>query len=120
MELIRVTKENLAQEHICCAISKNDDCQVAAKKAWLAERFDEGLVFLKGNVRGKCFIEYIPAEAAWLPIEAAGYMVIDCLWVSGSQGAGQRGSFAGSLYPRQPGEGQKGAAVLSSEKKNHF
>ena len=44
MELIQVTKENLAQEHICCAISKNDDCQVAAKKEWLAARFDEGLV----------------------------------------------------------------------------
>jgi hypothetical protein len=37
----------------------------------------------KGNVRGKCFIEYIPAEKAWAPIKAAGYMYIDCLWVSG-------------------------------------
>lgn len=28
MEIITVTKENLATEHICCAISNNDDCQV--------------------------------------------------------------------------------------------
>ena len=62
MEYIRVTKENLEQEHICCAISNNKDIQVASKKAWLADRFDEGLVFLKGVERGKCFIEYIPAE----------------------------------------------------------
>lgn len=34
------------------------------KKAWLADRFDEGLVFLKSVERGKCFIEYIPAENA--------------------------------------------------------
>ena len=47
MDYIRVTKENLDREHICCAISNNKDVQVASKKAWLAERFDEGLVFLK-------------------------------------------------------------------------
>ena len=84
MEYIRVTKENLEEEHICCAISNNKDVQVSSKKAWLADRFDEGLVFLKSVERGKCFIEYIPAEHAWNPIEAPGYMYIDCLWVSGS------------------------------------
>ena len=84
MEYIRVTKENLEQEHICCAISNNKDVQVSSKKAWLAERFDEGLVFLKSVERGKCFIEYIPVENAWNPIVADNYMYIDCLWVSGS------------------------------------
>ena len=64
MEYIRVTKENLEEEHICCAISNNKDVQVSSKKAWLADRFDEGLVFLKSVERGKCFIEYIPAEHA--------------------------------------------------------
>ena len=29
MEYIRVTKENLEQEHICCAISNNKDVQVS-------------------------------------------------------------------------------------------
>ena len=76
--------DHFEKEHICCAISNNKDVQVSSKKAWLAERFDDGLVFLKSVERGKCFIEYIPAENAWVPIEAAGYMYIDCLWVSGS------------------------------------
>lgn len=49
MELVRVTKENLEKEHICCAISNNRDIQVMSKKAWLFDRFDEGLVFLKGK-----------------------------------------------------------------------
>ena len=53
MEYIRVTKENLEKEHICCAISNNKDIQVSSKKAWLADRFDEGLVFLKRVERGK-------------------------------------------------------------------
>lgn len=84
MEYIRVTKENIEKEHICCAISSNKDIQVISKKNWLKERFDDGLVFLKSIERGKCFIEYIPAENAWNPIIAEGYMYIDCLWVAGS------------------------------------
>jgi hypothetical protein len=76
MEYVKVTNENLENEHVCCAISNNKDCQVAAKKAWLSDRFVDGLVFLKGNVRGKFFIEYIPAKKAWAPIEAADYMYI--------------------------------------------
>ncbi len=39
MEIITLSKENLEIEHICCAISNNRDCQVAAKKSWLADRF---------------------------------------------------------------------------------
>ena len=53
MEYIHITKDNLENEHICCAISNNSDIQVASKKAWLAERLEEGLVFLKSTERGK-------------------------------------------------------------------
>ena len=31
MEYIRLTKENLEKEHICCAISGNNDVQVLSK-----------------------------------------------------------------------------------------
>ena len=83
MEFIKITEDNLEKEHICCAISNNKDLQVLSKKLWLKERLAEGLTFLKGDVRGKCFIEYLPAEYAWMPIEAEGYMFINCFWVSG-------------------------------------
>ena len=33
MEYIRVTKENLEEEHICCAISNNKDVQVSSKNS---------------------------------------------------------------------------------------
>ena len=81
MRYIRITKENIDFEHICCAMSGK---QSVAKKAWLRERFAEGLVFYRSEERGKCFIEYIPAENAWVPIDAPGYLYIDCLWVAGS------------------------------------
>ena len=121
MEYISITKENLEQEHICCAISNNKDIQVSSKKAWLAERFDDGLVFLKSVERGKCFIEYIPAENAWNPIEAEGYMYIDCLWVSGSlKGHGYSSDLLGACVEDSKKKGKKGRCILSSAKKKPF
>ena len=81
MNYIRITKENIDREHICCAMSGK---QSLAKKEWLKQRLDEGLVFYRSEERGKCFIEYIPAESAWVPIEADGYIYINCLWIAGS------------------------------------
>ena len=121
MEYIRVTKENLEKEHICCAISNNNDVQVSSKKSWLADRFDEGLVFLKSVERGKCFIEYIPAENAWVPIQADGYMYIDCLWVSGSlKGHGYSTDLLNACIEDSTAKGTKGLCILASAKKKPF
>ena len=121
MEYIIVNKENIEREHICCAISNNKDVQVASKKAWLTERFDEGLVFLKSVERGKCFIEYIPAENAWNPIDAEGYMYIDCLWVSGSfKGHGYSTDLLTACIEDSKKKGKKGLCILSSAKKKPF
>ena len=121
MEYIKVTKDNLEKEHICCAISNNKDVQVSSKKAWLAERFTEGLVFLKSVERGKCFIEYIPAENAWVPIEADGYMYIDCLWVSGSfKGHGYSTDLLTACIRESKEKGKKGLCILCAAKKKPF
>ena len=121
MEYIRVTKENLAGEHICCAISNGNDIQVSSKKAWLSERFGDGLVFLKSTERGKCFIEYIPAENAWAPIEAGGYTYIDCLWVAGSfKGHGYSNDLLGECIRDSKEKGKKGLCILSSARKRPF
>ena len=121
MEYIRVTKDNLEKEHICCAISNNKDIQVSSKKAWLADRFEEGLVFLKSVERGKCFIEYIPAENAWVPIDAGGYMYIDCLWVSGSfKGHGYSTDLLDACIKDSKEKGMRGLCILASAKKKPF
>ena len=121
MEYIRVTKENLEKENICCAISNNKDVQVSSKKAWLADRFDEGLVFLKSVESGKCFIEYIPAENAWVPIEADGYMYIDCLWVSGSfKGHGYSTDLLAACIEDSKKKEKKGLCILCAAKKKPF
>lgn len=121
MEFIKLTHENLEQEHICCAISSNKDPQVASKKMWLNERLNEGLVFLKSVQRGKCFIEYIPAEYAWVPIEADGYMHINCFWVSGSlKGHGYSNELLKACMNDAKEKGKKGITVISSPKKKPF
>lgn len=121
MELIQLTKENIEQEHICCAISNNNDIQVVSKKTWLENRFEDGLVFLKGNVRGKCFIEYIPAENAWEAIDAKNYMYIDCFWVSGQfKGHGYSNELLNACIEDAKQKGKSGLVILSANKKMPF
>lgn len=121
MKLVRLTKENLESEHICCAISNNKDVQVQSKKAWLSDRLDEGLVFLKGDVRGKCFIEYLPAEFAWVPVEAEGYIFINCLWVSGKyKGQGNSNLLLEECIRDSKAKGKNGLCIISSDKKRPF
>lgn len=81
MDFITVNQDNIDKEHICCCITdkKGETC-VSSKKSWMKERFADGLVFRRTDTRGKVFIEYIPAENAWYPIEADGYMHINCFW----------------------------------------
>jgi ribosomal protein S18 acetylase RimI-like enzyme len=122
MGFIKVDETNIDREHICCAITdkKGETC-VSSKKAWMKRRFEDGLVFQKLDERGKVFIEYIPAEKAWCPIEADGYFYIDCFWVSGQfKGKGYADRLLELCITDAKEKGAKGLAVLSSEKKMPF
>lgn len=115
MNYIRITKDNINREHICCAMSGK---QSLAKKEWLKQRFEEGLVFLRSEERGKCFIEYIPAEYAWVPIIAEGYIYINCLWVAGSmKGHGYSNDLLDECIRDAKAQGRRGICILSSEKR---
>ena len=113
MNYIRITEKNIDKEHICCAMSGK---QSLAKKEWLKQRFAAGLVFYRSEARGKCFIEYIPAENAWVPIEAEGYLYIDCLWVSGSlKGHGYSTDLLDECIRDARSQGKKGLCILCAE-----
>ncbi len=83
-EFINLTQENIDQEHICCAIS-DKKCKdgYEKKKEWLKKELDNGYVFRRINERAKVFVEYGPAENAWVPVEAPNYLMLNCFWVSG-------------------------------------
>jgi predicted GNAT family acetyltransferase len=122
MDYISVNEENIEREHICCAISdkKGETC-VSSKKAWMKERFKDGLAFRKLDERGKVFIEYIPAEKAWVPLLADGYMHINCFWVSGQfKGKGHANKLLEQCVQDAKAKGKQGLTVVSSEKKRSF
>lgn len=85
MKIISIDKDNINDEHICCAIGNDlkNKTRAESKKQWMRDRFEEGLVFKRLDERGKVFIEYIPIEKVWKPIGGKNFMVIHCLWVSG-------------------------------------
>jgi ribosomal protein S18 acetylase RimI-like enzyme len=121
-QLKRVALDNIENEHICCAITekKVENC-VALKKAWLKDRMEEGLVFLKMDVRGKVFIEYLPAEVAHVPVVAPDYMYINCFWVSGKyKGQGHASQLLEACIQDTKEKGKKGLVILSSKKKMPF
>ena len=113
MNYIRITKDNIEREHICCAMSSR---QSIRKKEWLKEQFEAGLVFYRSEERGKCFIEYLPAENAWIPIQADEYLYIDCLWVSGAlKGHGYSNDLLKECVKDARAQGRKGVCILSAE-----
>ncbi len=86
VEIVTVSDANTAAEHgFFCYKSKPKAEGYRRKLDWLEQRFAEGLqikmIYEEGRSVG--FIEYIPAEFAWRPIQAPGYLMIHCLWVVG-------------------------------------
>ena len=113
MNYIRITKENIDKEHICCAMSGK---QSLAKKEWMRRRFEEGLVFYRSEERGKSFIEYISAENAWVPIDADGYLYINCLWISGSmEGHGYANDLLEACIRDARAQEKNGICILCAE-----
>lgn len=83
-KLIELNANNIAEEHLCCAIS-DKKCKESyeLKRSWLKKEFDNGYVFRRIDARAKVFIEYGPAEKGWVPIDEQNYLLINCFWVSG-------------------------------------
>lgn len=121
-EYVNLTKENIANEHLCCAIGdKKHAAGVQLKKQWICDRLDEGHVFRKLNAQGKIFIEYAPVSTAWVPIIGDGYVYVYCLWVAGSfKGKGYGGELLNYAIDDAKANGYKGLCTISSKKKKPF
>lgn len=117
-----LTKANIDSEHICCAFSdKKCSESYELKKQWLKNQFDEGYVFRRLDERAKVFIEYGPAEKAWVPIVAPGYLQIGCFWVSGKykrQGHGK--ALLKEVINVAEEQGKSGLVTVVGSKKFHF
>ncbi|NMH86736.1 N-acetyltransferase [Flavivirga algicola] len=121
-QLINLTSENISTEHICCAISdKKCADSYQGKKDWLTKEFNNGYVFRRIDERAKVFIEYGPAEHAWIPIKAENYININCLWVSGKyKNSGYGKALLETAIEDAKNQNRDGLVTVVGTKKFHF
>lgn len=114
--------ENIDTEHICCAFSDKKCAEgYQLKKEWLKQEIPNGYTFKKLNERAKVFIEYGPAENAWLPITAEGYLNIGCFWVSGKYKKNGHGkNLLQKAIDSAKAQNKNGLVSVVGKKKFHF
>lgn len=119
---ITLTPESIQDEHICCAFSDKKCVQsYEAKKSWLTDQFANGYVFRRLDARAKVFIEYGPAETAWVPVTAPDYLMIGCFWVSGKyKNSGHGKALLHEAIDTAKRDGKAGLATVAGSKKFHF
>ena len=115
-------KSDLDKEHICCGFS-DKKCKKGyeLKKDWLRDQFDNGYVFRRIDARAKVFIEYGPAEKGWAPVEAPGYLLINCFWVSGQyKRRGYGKELLRMAFEEARVQGKAGLVTVAGTSKFHF
>jgi GNAT superfamily N-acetyltransferase len=123
MQIIKIDRSNIDNEHICCALGndKVNQSRALTKKDWMKERFKDGLVFKRLDDRGKMFIEYMPVEKVWKPLVGRNYMIINCLWVAGKfKGQGIATELVNECIKDAKKQKMDGVAVVSSNKVKPF
>ncbi len=123
MKIIEINKDNIENEHICCAIGndKSNKARAQTKREWMKQEFENGLVFKRLNERGKVFIEYMPIENVWKPVTGKNHMIINCLWVAGKfKGKGLANQLLDECIKDSKSQKMDGIAVISSSKVKGF
>jgi hypothetical protein len=118
MRIIDVTPDNVEETGFFCLMSRRKSAGWQRKLAWLRRRFDEGLRIKMLDLAegGRGFIEYIPGEFAWRPVEASGFFFIHCLWVVGkSKGNGYATLLLKECLADARASGALGVAMVTSE-----
>lgn len=122
MSYIILNQKNINTEHICCAFSdKKCKDSYESKKQWLSSQFEKDFVFERLDDRAKVFMETVPLENAWVPIEKSNYLYIGCFWVSGKykkQGHGKKLLENATLRCKE--NSFDGLVTIVGKKKFHF
>jgi ribosomal protein S18 acetylase RimI-like enzyme len=115
-----VTPSNLTDhpQAICFINPKHPSYHFKVK--WFQQRFEEGLriklLYPDGEKKAAAYIEYVPGEKAWRPVDAPGYLFIHCLWVSPDKNKklGYGSALINHCLQEAKTQGKKGLAVISS------
>lgn len=117
--LVRVGPENLSECGIGC-IRNCDNPGYGCKVKWLRKRFAEGLrilLFRDDREKALAFLEYVPGEFAWRPVDAQGWLFVHCLWVfaSGQRVGGLGGRLIRACIEEAERAGSTGVAAMVSD-----
>lgn len=119
MRTIAVTPENVIEETLFCVKNlKNPGFK--CKQDWFEKRYKEGLrmkILKADSDKMVGFIEYVPAEYAWRPINADRFMFIHCMYVYSKK---DRNQGHGSLLIKEAennakANGMAGICVMASK-----
>ena len=120
VEIIDTTADNIGDYPPKCFLNPKNEGYLK-KLEWLRDRFSEGLkikqLYLEKERKCIGFIEYVPGEYAWRAVDAKGYMLIHCIWISPNK-CKEKGY--GSLLVKEclkdaKKEGKYGVASVTSE-----
>jgi hypothetical protein len=116
--LVKVGPENLSECGIGC-LRNRDNPGYGCKVKWLRKRFAEGLrllLFRDQREKPLAFLEYVPGEFAWRPVDAAGWLFVHCLWVfaAGQRVGGLGGRLIRACVEEAERAGSTGVAALVS------
>ena len=112
-----IDASNVDRYGFFCYKSKPQTTGYQHKREWLEKTLNEGVrlkIIYEGN-RSAGFIEYAPGEYTWRGVQAAGYLVIHCMWVVGSgKGKGYGRRLLELVLAEAEALGMYGAVVVSS------
>lgn len=83
MKIINVTPENVLEHTLFC-VKDVKNPGFLNKQKWFGQTYREGLrikILKDHQDKPIAFIEYVPGENAWRPVEADNYMFIHCMFV---------------------------------------
>lgn len=114
-----ITPENVIEETLFCSKDvKNTGFK--AKQEWFEEYHPKGLQLkLLKNKQGNsiAFIEYLPAEIAWRPVQAPNYQFIHCMFVLSKKDRdlGNGSELVQHAIEDAKKQGKAGVAVMTSD-----
>jgi len=116
IDLIEVDALNVEKAGFFCYMSKPKSEGYQRKLHWLKARFAEGMRIKMLQLPERGFIEYIPGEYAWRPVDARGYMFIHCLWIVGrSKKKGYASLLLNECIADAQKAGMQGVAMVTSQ-----
>lgn len=119
IKIVDITPSNVLEETLFC-IKDIKKPGFKNKRLWFEERYKEGLrskILKDEQDKMIGFIEYVPAEYAWRPIDADNFMFIHCMYVASkkNRSIGYGSTLLQKAEKEARSNGMSGLCVMTSD-----